>query len=242
MSGLVAAIELGGDVIVNTDADNQYNGKCVADLVLPILTGKADIVIGARPITQMSHFTRSKRTLQRIGTSVIRHITGMDIQDAPSGFRAFSREAACGVYVFGAFTYTIESLIQASMANIRIVSVPIEVNPPTRPSRLFKSSIVYIAKAVAATVSAYAIYRPMHIFAVASSVPLLMAIAIGMRFLYLNKMHGEVGHVQSLVLCAILSTMSFFLTSVGYIAYLLSINRRILEDARRRTLLGKKHQ
>ncbi|MCP4654300.1 MAG: glycosyltransferase family 2 protein, partial [bacterium] len=164
MAGLVAAAEHGADVIVNTDADNQYQAEDVGALVRPILEGEADLVIGSRPIQSIRHFSAVKRILQRLGSGVVRTLSGTRIRDAPSGFRAFSRDAALRLNVFSNYTYTLETIIQAGHSNLRVVDVPIRVNAPTRPSRLIRSIPAYIRRSILALLSTYLIYRPTRIF------------------------------------------------------------------------------
>jgi glycosyltransferase involved in cell wall biosynthesis len=232
MAGLLAAVELGADVIVNTDADNQYRADCIPDLVRPVLDDRADVAIGARPIAEVRHFSPAKRLLQRAGSWAIRRLAGVDVRDAPSGFRAFSRNAALRLNVFGSFTYTVETIIQASLSNLRIVSVPIGVNGPTRPSRLFRSNLGYVWRAGKTLVSAYVIYRPARIFGVLSAASLAAGVLLGLRYLYLMSVGEGPGHVQSVILCAIFLLSGLFLLSVGVIAHLQSINRRLLEELR----------
>lgn len=231
-AGLLAAVERGADVVVNTDADNQYQAGCISDLVAPIVRGEADVVIGARPIAQLRHFSLAKRLLQRAGSSVIRRLAGSDVRDAPSGFRAFSRDAAMRLNVFGAFTYTIETIIQASLSNLRVVSVPVQVNGPTRPSRLFRSNLGYVYRTVMTVLSAYVTYRPARIFGLLAGASLAAGLLLGLRYLYLMHRGEGAGHIQSVVLCAALTISGLFLLAIGAVAHLLSINRRLLEELR----------
>ncbi len=173
MTGILEAVNRGADVIVNTDADNQYNAQDIPALVRPIVDGQADIVIGARPIQSIKHFSPLKRRLQRLGSSVVRGLSKTTVQDAPSGFRAITRNAALRLNVFNAYTYTLETIIQAGQGNLRIVNVPIRVNEPTRPSRLVKSNKEYVRRSIAAMLSAYLIYKPVKIFGLLAAILLI---------------------------------------------------------------------
>lgn len=232
MAGLVASIDLGADVILNTDADNQYQAADIEALVAPILEGRADIAIGARPIRTLQHFSPFKRLLQRLGSRVVRALCGADVCDAPSGFRAMTRNAALRLNVFDSFTYTIETTIQAGLSNLRIVSVPIHVNPPTRPSRLFKSNLRYILRSIRTMLSVYVIYRPARIFGALSAICLIPGLALGARYLMLMMQGEGKGHVQSVILLGILIMGAIFMASLGIMAHLQSINRRLLEEIR----------
>jgi glycosyltransferase involved in cell wall biosynthesis len=232
MAGLVAATEAGADMVVNTDADNQYRAEFIPVLIRPIVEGRADIVIGARPIAAVRHFSPLKRLLQVAGSRVVRAVCKADVRDAPSGFRAMSRHAALRLNVFGDFTYTLETVIQAGLSNLRITSVPVQVNPPTRPSRLFRTNLYYVWRAVTTIASVYMIYRPVHLFGAVSVALLLPGVGIGLRFLYLLMTAGGAGHVQSLIACAILVLSGVFVAAVGVIAHLQGINRRLLEEVR----------
>jgi glycosyltransferase involved in cell wall biosynthesis len=232
MAGLVAATERGADVIVNTDADNQYCAEDIAKLVKPILERKADIVIGARPIADIKHFSLAKRLLQRLGSHVVRTFSKTNVQDAPSGFRAMTREAALRLNVFSGFSYTIETIIQAGLSNLRIVNVPVRVNGPTRPSRLFKGNLSYIRRSVLTMLSVYLIYRPTHLFGSLSVGFLVPGLLLGVRYLILMAMGQGQGHVQSVIACAVLVLCGVFMGAIGVVAYLQSINRRLMEELR----------
>jgi glycosyltransferase involved in cell wall biosynthesis len=232
MAGIVAAVEFGADVIVNTDADNQYCADDIANLVKPILEGQADIVIGARPIVNIEHFSPAKRLLQRLGSHVVRKFSNTAVQDAPSGFRAMTREAALRLNVFSGFSYTIETIIQAGLSNLRIVNVPIRVNGPTRPSRLFKGNLSYIRRSIFTMLSVYLIYRPTHLFGWLSAAFLAPGLLLGVRYLILMALGGGTGHIQSVIACAILVLCGVFMAAIGVVAHLLSINRRLLEEIR----------
>lgn len=232
MAGLVAATDLGADVIVNTDADNQYRPEFIPTLVRPILDGEADLVIGARPVRTIRHFSSAKRALQAVGSRVVQAVCGADVRDAPSGFRAMSRHAALRLNVFGDFTYTIETAIQAGLSNLRVVSVPVQVNPPTRPSRLFRSNLYYVSRSAATIAAVYVVYRPVHLFGALAAIFFVPGLLLGGRFLYLAAVGEGSGHVQSLIACAILLLSGVFMAAVGVIAHLQKINRQLLEEIR----------
>ncbi len=232
MAGLIAATERGADVVVNTDADNQYRADFIPALVGPILADAADMVVGARPIASVQHFSPLKRILQIAGSRVVRAISGADVRDAPSGFRAMSRHAALHLNVFGNFTYTLETVIQAGLSSLRIVSVPVQVNPPTRPSRLFRTNAFYIQRSIVTIISVYTVYRPAHFFGWVSIAFTLPGLALGSRFLFLAYRGEGMGHIQSLIACAILILCGVFMLAVGVIAHLQKINRQLLEEVR----------
>jgi len=229
-AGLDAALKLGADVIVNTDADNQYRGADIALLVQPILTGRADMVIGDRAPHRLMHFGRSKRLLQRLGSWVVRQLSGTSVPDAASGFRAFSRRAALRLNVFTNFTYTLETIIQAGKKQIAIDHVPIHTNPEVRPSRLFGSVSTYVRQSVTTLVRMYALYEPLKVFWGLGAVCVGSGTLIGVRFL-VSYLAGEgKGHVQSLILAAILLIIGFQTVLIGLVADLIGGNRRLLED------------
>ena len=232
MTGLMAAVERGADVIVNTDADNQYDAANIPDLVRPILDDQADIVIGARPVGAIAHFSPVKRLLQRLGSWVVRTVSGSAVVDAPSGFRAVTRDAALRLNVFGRFTYTLETVIQAGLNNLRVVSVPIRVNPPTRPSRLFRSNIGYVLRSVRTISTVYLLYRPAQVFGTLAALALVPGLALGVRYLVLMGLGEGRGHTQSVIACAILCLSGVFFATVGILGHLLAVNRRLLEELR----------
>jgi len=237
MAGLNECLRLGADVIVNTDADNQYNAADIPKLVEPILLGKADVVIGARPITQISHFSMLKKFLQKTGSFAVRLFSNTSVDDAPSGFRAFSRDAAMKLNVFGRYTYTIETIIQAGWKNLTILTVPIRVNADLRPSRLVKSIFSYVKKSLITMVRFYAIYRPFVFFMTIGFIMLTAGALIGLRFLYFFFIIGDgSGHTQSLILAAILIGIGFQTVIAAFLSDLISINRKILEDLRYRII------
>jgi len=232
MTGLQACTRLGADVIVHTDADNQYCAEDIPKLTTPILTGQADIVVGARPIESIKHFSPLKKMLQKLGSYVVRVASRTSIPDAPSGFRAFSREAAQHLVVFNEYTYTLETIIQAGQKNMAIRSVPIRVNEDLRPSRLVKSIPSYINKSIATIVRIFVVYRPFRFFGTIGLVLFAAGFLIGLRFLYYYFTGDGSGHVQSLILASVLLGMGFQTLLVAFVADLLAANRKLLEDVR----------
>lgn len=230
MAGLDACLLHGADIIVNTDADNQYCGDDIEKIVRPIVDGKADIVIGARPIDQTQHFSPLKKKLQHFGSWVVRKASDSDIPDAPSGFRAFSREAALRLNVTNEYTYTLETIVQAGREKIAMVSVPIRTNAELRPSRLFSSMGGYIKKSMLTIVRAYVMYKPLTFFGAVGTVPFVLGLLIGIRFLYFIGMGDSAGHIQSLILTSILLMIGFVTYMIGIVADVVAKNRMILED------------
>ncbi|MCP5479023.1 MAG: glycosyltransferase family 2 protein [Rhodanobacteraceae bacterium] len=229
MSGLDTAIARGASVIVNTDADNQYDARDIQALVEPILSGRADMVIGARPIATTDHFSVFKKALQRIGSWVVRLASGTAVADAPSGFRAFSRDAAARLNVFNDYTYTLETIIQAGRSNLRVVSVPIRTNPDLRPSRLVKSIPRYVWRSAITIIRIFATYRPMLLFVIVALAFLAISLASGGWYLYWKFMGEGTGHVQSAILAMGSGTIAFFTMMLGFVADLVGVNRRLLE-------------
>jgi glycosyltransferase involved in cell wall biosynthesis len=238
MTGLNACLRLGADVIVNTDADNQYNAGDIPKLTAPILTGAADIVVGARPIDTVQHFSLAKKMLQKLGSWVVRVASKTDIPDAPSGFRAISRDAAQQLVVFNDYTYTLETIIQAGQRNMAITSVPIRVNGDLRPSRLVKSIPVYIRRSIVTIVRIFAVYRPFRFFGSIALVLFGAGLLIGLRFLWKYVEGDGAGHVQSLILAGALLVMGFQAILVAFLADLLAANRKLMEDVRYRLQAG----
>jgi len=236
MAGIEASLKAGADVIINTDADNQYCADCIPDLVEPILAGRAQIVIGARPINQIPEFSPIKELLQRLGSAVVRLASGTDVPDAPSGFRAISRAAAMRLNVFGNYTYTLETIIQAGRNNVPIVSVPIRVNGPTRPSRLVKSIPSYVYRSILSIVRIFILYKPLRFFFMLGSFFLVPGLALGLRFLFYYLVEGSAGHIQSLILASILIVTAVIVYVAGVLADLSAANRIVLEDLRMRAL------
>jgi len=239
MTGLDACLELGADVIVNTDADNQYQASDIEALVAPILSHQAEIVIGARPISETDHFSFLKKTLQRLGSWVVRVVSGTDIEDAPSGFRAFSADAAKKLMVFNEYTYTLETIIQAGQKNIPICSVPIRTNEDLRPSRLVRSMPSYIAQSFITIVRIFVVYRPFRFFMTLGSILFLCGVLIGIRFLWFYFAEEGAGHVQSLILASVFLGMGFQTILIAFVADLLAANRRLLEEQRQRSFSSK---
>jgi glycosyltransferase involved in cell wall biosynthesis len=243
MAGLDACIKLGADVIVNTDADNQYDARDLPLLVKPILDNKADLVIGSRPISEIKHFPLIKKQLQKLGSWVVRRASKTDIPDAPSGFRAMSREAAMRLNVFNDYTYTLETIIQAGQKNMAVMSVPVRVNEDLRPSRLVKSLSSYLRKSITTIVRIFVVYKPFRFFATIGAVLFSAGFAIGLRFLYYYLRDGGAGHVQSLIFASILLGIGFQTMLVAFLADLLAVNRRLMEDVqfrlRKSESLGK---
>ncbi len=230
MAGLDACLRNGADIIVNTDADNQYVGEDIEKLVRPILEGKSDIVIGERPIDQTEHFSPLKKKLQHLGSWVVRKASRSDIPDAPSGFRAYSRDAAMRLNVVNEYTYTLETIVQAGRSKIPMESVPIRTNGELRPSRLFNSMFGYVKKSMLTILRAYMMYKPLMVFTAIGSVIFLLGAAIGVRFLVYFFMGAGAGHIQSLILCSTLMLLGFMTFIVGLQADLIAANRKILED------------
>ncbi|MET4578502.1 glycosyltransferase family 2 protein [Ottowia thiooxydans] len=236
MTGLDACLHLGADVIVNTDADNQYCADDVPALVQPILERRAEIVVGARPIETIAHFSPLKKALQKLGSWVVRVASKTDIPDAPSGFRAMSRSAAQRLMVFNDYTYTLETIIQAGQKNMAIVSVPVRVNGDLRPSRLVKSIPSYIKRSVVTIVRIFIIYRPFRFFGTIGVALFGVGFLLGLRFLWFYlEGHGG-GHVQSLILAALLMGMGFQTILIAFVADLLAANRKLTEDIRYRQM------
>lgn len=229
MSGIEACLKLGADVIVNTDADNQYRGEDVPRLTAPVLSGEADIVIGARPIDDTAHFSWIKKKLQRLGSWAVRVASKTEVEDAPSGFRAISREAAMRLNVFSAYTYTLETIIQAGQSNLRVASVPVRTNGDLRPSRLVKSIPSYVKRSLLTIVRVFVTYRPLALFVYAGSVFMAAGLLLGFRFLYFYLLGAGDGHVQSVVLAALCIILAVLLYMMGLIGDLIATNRKLLE-------------
>jgi glycosyltransferase involved in cell wall biosynthesis len=229
MAGLETSINAGADIIVNTDADNQYNADDIPKLIEPILSGKAEIVIGARPISDIQHFSPIKKTLQKIGSRIVRLVSKTDIPDVPSGFRAMSRAAAMKVNVFNEYTYTLETIIQAGQKNMAITSVPVRTNKDLRPSRLVKSITSYIRRSSVTIIRIFMTYKPFKFFAYPGIISLGLGMLICLRFMYFYFTVGGKGHIQSIILAALLIGIGASLLVVGLVADLISSNRKLLE-------------
>lgn len=235
MAGIDACLERGADVIVNLDGDNQYCAADIPELVVPVLRGEADIVIGARPIESIRSFSRTKKLLQSLGSWVVRSLSGAAVADAPSGFRAFSREAALRLKVFSGFTYTLETIVQAATCGMRIVSVPVRVNPPLRASRLIRSTAGYVARSLATLCRFYFLYRPFRVFAALAVLPLTAGALLTGRWLYLNWYEYPVTgrlHIPSLIVAVLNLALGAALLLAGVLAELQAANRRLLEEIR----------
>jgi glycosyltransferase involved in cell wall biosynthesis len=229
-AGLEVAIRVGADVIVNTDGDNQYCGADVAKLTEPVVAGRADIVIGDRDTKNIAHFSWLKKRLQSAGSAVVRRFSGTTVPDATSGFRAYSREAALHMNILSPFSYTLESIIQGARKGFRIESVRIRTNEKTRESRLMKSTTEFIARSAMTILRISVFYRPFRFFFLIGLISFLLGAAIGVRFLYYFLTEGGDGHIQSLILAAVLLLMGFTTFVLGVIADLISVNRRLQED------------
>jgi glycosyltransferase involved in cell wall biosynthesis len=234
MAGVEESLKLGADVIVNTDADNQYYAGDIPKLAGPIIAKKADIVVGARPIGSIEHFSPMKKILQRFGSRVVRMASGTDIPDAPSGFRAFSREAALRMNVFSGYTYTLETIIQAGQTGMRIISADVRVNEDLRPSRLVKSIPAYVCRSMSTILRIFIIYKPFKFFSFIGLSMILAAVLIGLRFLFYYFSGSGSGHIQSLILAAILTGSGSMAIITALLADLLATNRRLLEELRYR--------
>ena len=232
MTGLDACLSLGADVIVNTDADNQYDARDIPALVAPILEHRADIVVGARPIETIEHFSPVKKLLQKLGSWVVRVASNTNIPDAPSGFRAMSRQAAQQLMVFNDYTYTLETIIQAGQKNMAITAIPVRVNGDLRPSRLVKSISSYVKRSIVTIVRIFIIYRPFRFFGSIGALLFGTGFLIGLRFLAFYLLGEGDGYVQSLILAALLMGMGFQSLLIAFVADLLAANRKLLESVR----------
>ena len=230
MTGLSASLERGADIIVNTDADNQYDAADIPRLIEPIVSGRADFTLGIRPINSIQHFSRTKRFLEGFGSRVVQWFSGLDVADAPSGFRAYSRNAALRLNVFSRYTYTLETLIQAGQSGLLVETIPIHVNPELRESRLVRGPLSYVVRSIHTMVRIFITYRPFATFLVVGSILVFLAVLFGVRFLFYYFSGNGSGHVQSLILAAILSLTGFQLWVLGILADIISVNRRLLED------------
>ena len=234
MAGIDACLHLGADIIVNTDADNQYCGADIEKIVRPIVEKKADIVIGERPIDQTEHFSWKKKKFQHLGSWVVRVASGTDIPDAPSGFRAYSREAALRLNVVNEYTYTLETIIQAGNNKTAMTSVPIRTNPETRPSRLFSSMWRYMKRSSTVITRSFVMYKPLKFFMSIGSLLMLIGTALGVRYLILMGMGEGSGHIHSLILTAIFIMLGFQTLTIGLLGDTIAANRKLLEDVQYR--------
>ena len=232
--GLDAALRLGADVIVNTDGDNQYSAKNIPNLVEPIIKGDADLVVGSRDITNHEEFSALKKFLQKIGSWVVRQASATEVSDVTSGFRAYSKEAALQVNVVSQFTYTLETLIQAGRSDLAVVDVPINVNPTTRPSRLFSSKRQYVQRSAGTITRVYAMHKPLRVFNIPAAVFALVGIVLFGRFGWFYVTAGGEGHIQSLIVGAVCLLVAMQMLMLGLLADLLRSNRVISERVLRR--------
>jgi glycosyltransferase involved in cell wall biosynthesis len=235
-AGLTAALAAGADVIVNTDADGQYDPADLPRLVEPVLSGQADIVLGDRGVATLSHFSPFKRGLQRLGAAAVRLLSGVPVWDATTGFRAFSRTAAAHLNCFTTFTYTLETLIQAGQAGLAVVSVPVAARQVGRPSRLVGSNLSYVGISLATLVRLVILYRPLRLLLLIAAGFLLASLALFARFAWLYVSgHSPAGHVQSLIAATVLGLTGVQLAVLAFVADLIAVNRRLLEELRARS-------
>ena len=230
VTGLETALQLGADIIVNTDADNQYRGEDIARLIQPILDGDADIAVGDRGVAALEHFSPFKRLLQWWGSWVVERAAGIPIPDATSGFRAFTREAALRLTVLSDYTYTLETLIQAGARRMAVAYVPVATNPQTRQSRLVRSIPSFLALSILTIIRFYTMYRPMRVFTMIGGTFIVGGLALGLRFVYYFVQGMGTGKVQSLILAAILTIVGFQICLIGLMADLVGLNRKMVEE------------
>ncbi|HET7705545.1 MAG TPA: glycosyltransferase family 2 protein [Thermoanaerobaculia bacterium] len=230
VAGIDAAIRLGADIIVNTDADNQYAAADMARLISPIVKGTAEVVIGDRNVSSSPHMSPLKRALQRMGSWAVGRVSGVAVPDATSGFRAFSREAALQINVFNPFTYTLETIIQSGNRNLGVQSVPVKTNAPTRPSRLYRGMGTYLRKSIVTVFRIHTLYRPLKTFFAMGTALVFAGVVLGARFLWFFAQGDRGGHVQSLILAAVFLITGFFTWLIALLADLISVNRRLSED------------
>ncbi len=230
MAGIEKSLEVGADIIVNTDADNQYRADDIPLLIEPILNQKADFVVGQRPISEIEHFSQVKKILQKLGSWVVRVASKTDIPDAPSGFRAMNREAAKRLHVFSEYTYTLETIIQAGQKGFAVTSVPVRTNKDMRESRLVKSLRSYVARSISTIIRVFMTYKPFRFFAVPGATCFILGFLLGARFIYFYMAGDGDGHIQSIILSGILMTTGFLMSVIGLVADLISVNRKLLEQ------------
>ena len=230
MAGIDASLKLGADFIVNTDGDNQYSGGSVGSLLEPLLSGEADIVIGDRNIQDVKQMSAARKKLQLLGSWVVRQVSNTRVPDTTSGFRAYTRDAALRLTIVSEFSYTLESIIQAGKKRMAIAHVPIATNPRTRESRLFSSAWTYIKASTATIVRIYTMYEPMKVFVSIGAVIFLCGLGVSLRFLYFFMTGAGWGHLQSLILAAILLIVGFQVALIGLVADVVSGNRKLIED------------
>ncbi|HTK28832.1 MAG TPA: glycosyltransferase family 2 protein [Vicinamibacterales bacterium] len=239
MAGIDTCLKLGADYIVNTDGDNQYCGHDIAALVAPLVAGEADIVIGDRNVQALQHMSAGRKLLQRLGSWIVRQLSNTRVPDTTSGFRAYTREAALRMTIVSEFSYTLESIIQAGKKRMAIAHVPVRTNARTRPSRLFHNVWHYLKQSGSTIVRIYTMYEPLKVFATIGAVVLLAGIATSVRFLYFFFTGSGAGHVQSLLLSAVLVIVGFQVVLMGLVADVISANRKLLEDLLYRARVGE---
>jgi glycosyltransferase involved in cell wall biosynthesis len=237
--GINHALHLGADIIVNTDADNQYFGEDISKLIQPILKKRADIVIGDRQVETINHFSPFKIFLQKLGSWTVRQLSGTTIPDATSGFRAYSKEAALQMNVISDFTYTVETIISAGNKNLAIEHTPVRTNKKLRESRLFPNISVYLRRTLVTMLKVYSMYQPLKLFTIAGGTTFFVGFVIGCRYLFFFFQGQTEGHIQSLILSAIMLTVGFQMIMMGISAELISVNRQLLEDIQLRIKKGK---
>lgn len=228
-TGLDTCLELGADLIVNTDADNQYKGGDIPRLIQPILTGKADIVIGDRQIDRIKEFNWFKKKLQKLGSKVVRKVSQTKVPDTTSGFRAYSREATLHMNIISTFSYTLETIIEAGQKDMQIVSIPIQTNQTERPSRLFKSNWYYIRRSAATIVRIYSMYQPLRVFFYTGFIGLMAGFVLSLRYLYFMIIGEGTGHIQSVIIAAVFFIIGFFMIMIGLLADVIAANRKLIE-------------
>jgi len=231
LAGLDASLRLGADIIVNTDGDNQYKGQDIPKLIDPILKGSADIVIGDRQTDKIHHFSSTKKKLQKLGSFVVRILSKTDVPDAVSGFRAFSREAAMQMNIVSAFSYTIETIIQAGKKNLVVTNVPIGTNPKTRESRLFQSIPRFLEHSLLTMIRTYAMYKPLRVFFYVGCFCIIMGLIPSIRFLIYYLSGQGAGHIQSLILASVFFIIGFQAFMIGLVSDVISFNRKLIEEA-----------
>jgi len=229
-AGMEYALTHGADIIVNTDADNQYYGPDIEKLVRPIVDGRADVVIGDREPQTIAHFSFAKKQLQFWGSWVVRQLSGTEVPDTTSGFRAYSREAALRINVVSEFTYTLETIIQAGRQSMALTHVPVRTNPMLRKSRLFRSIPSYLKRSASTMLRVFTMYKPLRMFTFIGGLLLLLGMIPGVRFIYLYAIGEGEGHIQSLILAAILIIMGFQVCVLGVVADLIANNRKLVEN------------
>ena len=229
-AGIDASLRLGADIIVNTDGDNQYCGADIPRLVRPILDGWAEMVVGNRQIDTIDDFSWTKKRLQQIGSWAVRRVSGANLPDVTSGFRAFSREAALQMNIVSPFTYSLETIIQAAKKHIAIGHAKIKTNPKTRPSRLFATMPQYLKRSVITIVRIYTMFQPLRVFTALGAAFLAAATVLGMRFFYFYVTGNGQGHIQSVVLSGALGVIGFIILLIGLVADLISFNRKLIEE------------